>query len=68
MNVYDAVLKRRSIRKFKQERIPLDILKQLVNAARVAPQASNFQPMKYIIVEDNELVKSIFNTIAGQDI
>lgn len=64
MNVYDAVLKRRSIRKFKQKRIPLAILKELVNAARVAPQASNFQPMKYIIVEDEMLVKSVFTTIS----
>lgn len=62
MNVYEAILKRRSIRKFKQEEISIQILNKLVNAARLAPQGANLQPMKYIIVNDTTLLPSVFAT------
>ncbi|HIC91863.1 MAG TPA: nitroreductase [Syntrophaceae bacterium] len=63
MDVYDIVLKRRSVRRFKQKSIPMDTLKKLVNAARVAPSAANLQPLKYIIVKKKELVKEVFTTL-----
>ena len=63
MDVYDIVLKRRSVRRFKQKPIPLDTLKKLVNAARVAPSAANLQPLKYIIVKKKDLVKEVFTTL-----
>lgn len=63
MDVYDIVLKRRSVRRFKQKPIPLDTLEKLVNAARVAPSAANLQPLKYIIVKKKDLVKEVFTTL-----
>ncbi|MGI6083107.1 MAG: nitroreductase family protein [Limnochordia bacterium] len=62
MNVYDAIVSRRTIRKFKQTPIAEDVLRKLVNAARLAPQASNLQPMKYVVVDDQELLDSVFAT------
>jgi len=64
MNIYEAILKRRTIRKFKQEQIPLEVLKKLANAARVAPSASNMQPLKYLIVNEKNKVKEIFKYIS----
>jgi len=63
MHVYDIIVKRRSVRRFKQKPIPMDILKKLVNAARVAPSAANLQPLKYIIVKKKEFVKKVFTTL-----
>lgn len=63
MEVYDIVLKRRSVRRFKQKPIPMDTLKKLVNAARVAPSAANLQPLKYIIINKKNLVKEVFTTL-----
>lgn len=60
MNVYQAILKRRSIRKFQQKKIPLGILKKLVNAGRLAPSAGNLQPVEYIIVNDKEKCQEVF--------
>ncbi len=60
MQVYDAITKRRSIRRFKQDSIPLDTLKKLLDAARVAPSASNLQPLHYILVVNPDLRKRIF--------
>lgn len=60
MSVYDLILKRRSIRRFRQETIPYPILEKLVNAARVAPSAANLQPLEYIIVDDKNICAEIF--------
>jgi nitroreductase len=62
MNVYELILKRRTIRKFKQQELPEEVLKKLVNAARVAPQAANMQPLKYIVINDEKLLELIFAT------
>jgi len=63
MDVYETILSRRSIRRFKQERIDLNMLKNFVNAARVAPSAANLQPLEYFLVCEKELCESIFETI-----
>jgi nitroreductase len=60
MSVYETILKRRTIRKYKQEKIEKDILIKLVNAARFAPSGANLQPLKYIIVDKPELLKEVF--------
>lgn len=62
MNVYDAIASRRTIRRFEQTPIEEDVLKKLVNAARLAPQAANLQPIKYVMVNDPELLDPIFAT------
>jgi len=63
MDVYDAIISRRSIRRFQQKPINLDLLKKFVNAARLAPSAANLQPLEYFIVTDKELCAKIFETI-----
>ena len=49
MKAYDAILSRRSIRKFKQKSISIELLKKFVNGARLAPSAANLQPLEFII-------------------
>jgi len=63
MSVYDLILSRRTIRRFKQEPIDIEILKKLINAARVAPSAANLQPLEYFIVDEKEICKKLFETI-----
>jgi len=60
MNTYETIIKRRTIRKFKQEKIKRDVLIKLINAARHAPSGANLQPLKYIIVDRPEKVEKIF--------
>ena len=64
LDVYDAILSRRSIRRFQQKPIKLELLKKLVNAARLAPSAANLQPIEFFIVNDKKLCAKIFDTIA----
>lgn len=63
MDVYEAIIQRRSIRRFKQEPIKLDVLKKMVNAGRLAPSGANLQPVEYFIVSDKKLCSQIFETI-----
>lgn len=62
--VYNFILKRRSIRKFKQDAVLLRILKKLVNAARLAPSGANLQPLEFIVINDKKTRGRIFETLA----
>lgn len=50
MKVREAIYTRRTIRKFSQNPISEDILRELVESARFAPSGSNMQPLKYKLV------------------
>ena len=50
----EAIEKRRSIRKFKQDPIPDEDLMEVLNAARLAPSGCNAQPWRFKLVKDNE--------------
>ncbi len=63
MNVYEAILSRRSIRRFKQKSIPIETLKKFVNGARLAPSAANLQPLEFFIVNDRDLCSKVFETL-----
>jgi nitroreductase len=52
MRVYDLILSRRSIRQFRPEPISQDILRDVVNAGRLAPSAANRQPLEFIVVDE----------------
>ncbi|MDD5621742.1 MAG: nitroreductase family protein [Actinomycetota bacterium] len=60
MEVYDTIISRRTIRKFKQKPVKLSVLKRLVNAGRLAPSAGNLQPLEYIVIADGIVREKIF--------
>ena len=64
MSIYETIISRRTIRKFKQEKIDPEILKKIVNAGRLAPSAANLQPLEYLIIDDEELKKKVFPNLA----
>ena len=54
MNIKDAILTRRSVRKYKPEPVKEEDLKVILEAARQAPSAGNKQPWEFIVVKDQE--------------
>ncbi|MFH1053354.1 MAG: nitroreductase family protein [Candidatus Woesearchaeota archaeon] len=54
-----AILGRRSIRLFKEDKVPKVKLMELIDMARWAPSACNVQGLKFIIVEDNGIKQKI---------
>ena len=63
MGIYEAAISRRSIRLFKDMPISREILERCVNAARLAPSASNLQPLEYIAIDDDQLLPQVFSTL-----
>lgn len=60
MNLEEIIYKRRTIRRFKQDIINVDILKKLIDYARVAPMAQNIQALEFIIVHNPETREMLF--------
>lgn len=46
------IYKRRSIRKFKPDKIPGELITQMLKAAMAAPSGKNKQPWEFIVVKD----------------
>jgi len=61
--IYEKITSRRTIRKYAQKEIPQEVLLKCVDAARLSPSGANRQPLKYIIVNDRDLIKEVFSTL-----
>jgi len=59
MDIIEAILSRRSIRKYKKENVSEDIIKNLLKAAMSAPSAGNEQPWHFIIINDPNILCEI---------
>ena len=63
--LYDLIHKTRSFRRFKQkEAIGMDILRDLVELARLGGSARNVQPLKYLLVNAPAVNGQIFQHLA----
>jgi nitroreductase len=60
MDTYRTILKRRSIRSFKQRKVSIKMLRRMVNAARLAPSAANLQVLEFFVVTSKPLRDEIF--------
>lgn len=60
MTVYEAINKRRTIRKFKQTKVDYNNLLTLVDCARMAPYGANAQPLKFKIIDNEAELSAIF--------
>ena len=57
--VLEEIKNRRSIRSYLDKEIPEEVLHRVLEAARLAPSASNRQPRKFVVVRDRELKKKM---------
>jgi len=66
MDVLDAIKGRRSIRAFKNQDVPAEIVQKLIDAARCAPSAGNIQPWEFIIVRKPEIKRRLAEAALSQ--
>lgn len=66
LTVWEAIKNRRSIRKFTPDDVPQKMIDQMLEAARLAPSASNRQPWRFLVVRDQELRKDLRRICMGQ--
>lgn len=50
MDFYEVLLNRRSIRGYAPDLIPDEVLRRVLDAARIAPSACNLQPWKFLVL------------------
>lgn len=55
MTVFEAVMKRRSVRKFKKTPVPEDVLAKMFEAARFAPSWANTQCWRFVVVKEQSV-------------
>lgn len=66
MDIYEAILKRKSVRAFRDKEVPESIILRLLEAARLAPSASNRQEWRFVVVRDPTLRKQLSDAAKGQ--
>jgi nitroreductase len=59
MDVFEAIEKRRSIRNYESKPVPRKKLEKILEAARLAPSASNVQPRHLIVMTNAERRKAL---------
>lgn len=59
MEIQEAILSRRSIRKYTDKKISEELINKILEAAMFAPSAMNQQPWHFIVVDDNDLLKKL---------
>lgn len=59
MDVKEAIKARRSIRRFKKDPIPEDLLREVLEAATWAPSAGNVQPWQFYVITQAEKRKGL---------
>lgn len=65
-DLYDVMMKRRSIRVFQERDIPEEIIEKLLDAAIQAPSGGNLQPFSIILVRSQEGRKKLAELSGGQ--
>jgi len=59
MDAMEAILTRRSIRKYTKQPVPDEVLKELLEAAMCAPSAGNQQPWCFVVINDRKILNEV---------
>ena len=54
--IWKIIWNRRSVRQFKPDRVPVDLIEFIISAGRMAPSAMNLQPWYFSVAEGEESV------------
>jgi nitroreductase len=59
--MHDFIYKRRSIRKYKPDPVPDELVTETLKAAMAAPSANNARPWAFVVVRDPETRRALSN-------
>jgi nitroreductase len=59
MEAMEAILSRRSIRKYTKQPVPDNLINELLMAGMAAPSARNEQPWHFVVVTDHKILDEI---------
>ena len=55
----ELLITRRSVRSYRDEPVPLELIKELIKQSTMAPSSGNGQLWQFVIVSDKDLIKKI---------
>lgn len=64
--VMNAIINRKSVRRYTEQAIPDEILAKILEAGRLAPSWVNVQPWKFIVVTNQEVKDILCEASGGQ--
>ena len=67
-NCIEQIETRRSIRKFKDERIPDEVIDKIVRTGLWAPSAGNLQPCRIVKTTSDDQIKKLADAAYGQNV
>lgn len=59
MEFNDLIEKRFSVRKFKNNHLPKDVIDKIINAAHKAPTGCNYQPQRILVLNTDESMEKL---------
>ena len=59
MSLLDLMLKRRSVRKYRDEEIPKEKLNRILQAGLLAPTSRNRKPCSFLIVDNKDVLEKL---------
>ena len=59
MDVHEAIRTRLTVRQFKPDPVPDEVVHKLLEAGRLAPSSQNLQPWHFIVIRDRETLQKL---------
>ena len=66
MELKEAIEKRTSIRNFSDETVDINDIREMIRLAGLAPSVNNFQPWKYIVITNKQLMNKMADRVMGK--
>ncbi len=54
-----VILRRRSVRKYKDQQVPEKLVRRVLEAGRFAPSAGNSQPWRFVVIRDGKMLEEM---------
>ena len=67
-DIWYVIHNRRSVRSFKSDPIPETKIKQILDAARMAPTSGNQQPWKFLVIRDKKVINQMMEACVNESL
>ena len=61
MDLMNAIRTRRSVRKYEDKPVSAEMVREILEAAMMAPSAGNAQPWHFMVIDDRAILDSMAN-------
>ncbi|GAI69559.1 unnamed protein product, partial [marine sediment metagenome] len=65
-NMFKFLAGNRSIRRYKKDKVPIEILNKVIKAMEYAPTAANMRPENFTLISDSDLIKKMSDAIVEE--